>query len=560
MTSPPKQFTVLHGKFAAYLSWSQPFLYALLRGLEPHCRNVIVCHRTENLDRFPVDNIVRLQPRDLIRPSRALLASIFLSRHWQPDVLHAHFGWSGIRMLLLKRFLRAPLVTTFGGKDAGTQMHMPHYDRLYEILLHATDQIVCVSNDLKDQLVKHGVDADRIEVIRRGTNLEQFRFVDRSGNSPDRPIQLLMVGRLVEKKGHRYAFEAIARLLKKGHKLSLAVAGEGDDYHLIRRLRNELGLQKHVRFVGSTNHEGVRRLMGDADVFLHCSVTGANGDCEGIPNVIVEAASTGLPVIGTRHGGIVETIQHGKTGFLVEERDIDGLSDAIERLVQSRETRLACGEAGSTFMREHFDLQRQVEGYMHIYERLAEEYHRGEFRTPGNPIPDDFSRLVTNTLLPDTGVQDFSLAELIEWLRGPGRMEDEIKLANALDARPGMFERCYNLKEYVPQTIKFPVKAALGHSIAVVINRLNAGPYRKAITRLQETDKSVLDFFRSGGRLDQLPGNANPNEVFERLPELCDPEECVPGTDQQTHGTEAGYVAQQSVDHQTTAERVKQNH
>src|SRR3990172_12273665 len=171
MGEADRDLTVLQAKFSAYLAWSQPFIHNLVSAVGDHVRNVVVCNRTENLDRFPTPTVVRLRHRFLVEPSPGLRAAAYLRRHYQPDLIHAHFGWSGIRMLFLKQFLRIPLVTTFGGRDVAVQMKLPAFDRLYQILLDAAEWIVCVSDDLRAELVAAGVDGKRIEVIRRGTSL-----------------------------------------------------------------------------------------------------------------------------------------------------------------------------------------------------------------------------------------------------------------------------------------------------------------------------------------------------------------------------------------------------
>jgi glycosyltransferase involved in cell wall biosynthesis len=89
-------------------------------------------------------------------------------------------------------------------------MRLPYFDKLYGVLLGASERMICVSSDLRSKLIYLGASPDRIDVIYRGTDVEQFAWVDRSQVDPSRPLRVLMVGRLVEKKGHRYAFEAVA--------------------------------------------------------------------------------------------------------------------------------------------------------------------------------------------------------------------------------------------------------------------------------------------------------------------------------------------------------------
>jgi len=506
MNSTRHRLTVLQAKFAAYLSWSQPFLHDLVTGVGRHVRNVVVCNRTEHLERFPTPNIVRLKTRFLMNPSFAVMAAAYLRREWKPDVIHAHFGWSGIRVLLLKQFLRIPLVTTFGGRDASVQMHLPHLDRMYEILLDASDQIICVSGDLKRQLVEQGVDPDRIAVIRRGADLSRFAFVDRSERPPS-PVQILMVGRLVEKKGHRYAFEALSRIVEEGHLVRLTVVGEGESYRELHRLRDRMGLRKVVTFAGITDQPRVRRYMNEADIFLHCSVTGSDGDREGIPNVVVEASATGLPVVATRHGGIVELVSHERGGLLVEERDTPALIEALRRLITDRPRRLALGRTGSELMRQSFDLDRQIAEHVAIYERLAATLPQDSPRLRQRWVAPDFAQLAEQAIGFRPNAREFSLAELTESL-----VAVERPITQIANGKATLFERFYEYKRFVPPAIKFPLKVVFARAL-VRLKARKGLRYGQLMEYRRTLDHRVLDYFADGGDLDRVQSGWGLNDL-----------------------------------------------
>jgi glycosyltransferase involved in cell wall biosynthesis len=505
-TDAPR-LAVLQSKFAAYLSWSQPFIHHLVTGLDPYVRNIIACNRTENLDRFPVREVIRFPDRYLFEPRLAVLAAAHVKKRFTPDVIHAHFGWSGLRMLLLKQFLRIPMLVTFGGRDVGAQMRLPYFDRLYRVMLGATEQVVCVSSDLRSKLVDIGVPADRVQVIYRGTNVEQFSWVDRSKADPARPLRILMVGRLVEKKGHRYAFEALAELRRRGLAADLVVVGEGEDYPKIRGLRRRLGLQRSVDFAGSTNHAGVRRYMADADVLLHCSITPSSGDIEGIPNVVVEAQAMGLPVVATRHGGIVEAVLDGKTGFLVDEREVTGLVEALATLIRDRDRRLEMGRAAREFVEHDFNLSAQVAQHVAIYEQLAAQQRAGLLRERAW-IPENYPELVRLTI---RNHAEFSVAELLERFIWARRMETRFREPVHRESR---LERLYDLKKYVPEMVKYPVKLAVGRAIASAIEVRYRSRFGDNLETLESIDQRVLSFFREGGEMSMQ------NEQWGRIEEM----------------------------------------
>ena len=566
-----RQLTVLQAKFSAYLSWSQPFLHALISGLDPHVRNVILCNRTENLDRFPVEHVERLPTRYLVKPRLGVLSASYLRRAWQPDLMHAHFGWSGLRLLLLKQILRVPLVVSFGGRDVGLQMRLPDFDALYASMLAGTDAMICVSKDLKQKLVDNGVDPDRIHVIYRGADLDRFDFVDRRERPEGAPTRILMVGRIVEKKGHRYALEALEPLVTEGKRVELRIVGEGEGYHELRRMRRKLGLSSHVQIVGATDHHGVRRHMEEADLLLHCSVTPESGDTEGIPNVVVEAQARGLPVVGTRHGGIGEAVVDGETGLLVPERAVPPLTEALRRFVEQRDDRLAFGRRARAHVEENFNLKRQIERHLAIYEKVvADTATDPEWKTR-TWLPADYQELVDRTLLAQNirHPTEFSIAELMErlvWARrfearvsgadlaavadgsqrreflpearqlGTGRGEDQApsergfvravfrlvghSMRRLVRPRPdgdevsveSTLEQFYNLKGHVPQWLKFPMKIGLGRILVWAIERRQRLSQGEGFD-LEELDRRVFDFFRSGGDLGTFEDTAW-DEVF----------------------------------------------
>jgi glycosyltransferase involved in cell wall biosynthesis len=458
------RLTVLQCKFSAYLSWSQPFIHALLEALGKEVRNVVLCYRTENLDRFPVEELVRLRARHLTEPGLAPQAADYLRERYRPDLIHAHFGWSGNAMLLLKQCLRVPLVLTMGGRDAGLQMKLPHFDRLYRILLDSADRVICVSRDLAERMLDAGVDPARVQVIYRGTDLGEFAFVDRSGRPPGQPITVLTVGRMVEKKGHRHAFAALAPLVREGHDIRLVVVGEGEAYRALRRLRGQLGLKRHIEFFGMTDHAGVREQMGRADLLLQSSITPESGDTEGIPNVIVEAQATGLPVVATRHGGIVEAVRDGETGILVAERDDSAMTAALLALVEDRERRLSMGRAARKLVESQFAFDTQVAEHLALYRRVVSECASHPAGPRQVRIPEDYVSLMEKTLR--IGEAEFSLAELAAraiWGRG-----DEEEFSEAPSGEH-LLERIYGLKNHVPQRVRQPIKRVLAKLLAKAI-------------------------------------------------------------------------------------------
>lgn len=135
------------------------------------------------------------------------------------------------------------------------------------------------------------------------------------------------------------------------------IAGDGPLKDYLTDLIDELGVRKNVTLLGWQSQEEITQLMFKADILLAPSVTGGDGDMEGIPVVLMEACAQGLPVISTFHSGIPELIKDGVTGALAEERDVDQLTEKLRRFVLAPETRLEMACAARDFVMEHYDIR-----------------------------------------------------------------------------------------------------------------------------------------------------------------------------------------------------------
>src|SRR5205807_5257821 len=127
---------------------------------------------------------------------------------------------------------------------------------------------------------------------------------------------------------------AFAKFRKEFPAAKLTIAGEGPQLAELQSLARELHLAKAIGFAGFVSQEKLRELFYNAHIFLHPSETGRDGNQEGVPNSMLEAMASGLPVFATRHGGIPEAIDNGVSGVLLAERDDEALALALLAFVQ----------------------------------------------------------------------------------------------------------------------------------------------------------------------------------------------------------------------------------
>src|SRR5262249_40188712 len=138
----------------------------------------------------------------------------------------------------------------------------------------------------------------------------------------------------------------------------------------LQNLARELDIEERVSFTGFISQDQLREVYYRSHIFLHPSQTGRDGNQEGIPNSMLEAMATGLPVFATEHGGIPEAIEHGVSGVLVRERDEFALVETLLDAVQDPTFLSGIAQTGAQAIRRNFDLATQAQRLEEIYLKL----------------------------------------------------------------------------------------------------------------------------------------------------------------------------------------------
>jgi len=191
------------------------------------------------------------------------------------------------------------------------------------------------------------------------------------------PYRILAVGRFARTKGFAYLMTAMARLRRESFPCQLTLVGDGWLRAALRNLRARLRLQDCVFMPGFVPHDRMLALLESHHMLAAPCVVTETGDRDGIPNVIIEALSQGMPVVATHVSGIGEIVLHNTTGLLVEQRDPRALADAIRTLATQREQALAMAEEGKLLVRRLFDPQTNIQALYALYvERFNALRHR----------------------------------------------------------------------------------------------------------------------------------------------------------------------------------------
>jgi len=253
------------------------------------------------------------------------------ARRHQADVFIAHFGPAGVTAAKLRELgvIDGKIATVFHGIDISSREVLAHYTPEYQRLFQRGDMMLPISDLWAGRLKSMGCPAEKITVSRMGVDMQ--RFTQRPVKTPGSPLQIISVARLTEKKGLHVAIEACRQLKARGVAFHYRILGIGPWERRLRTLIEQYELEDYVEMPGFKPSHEVKAMLDAADVFLLPSVTGTDGDMEGIPVALMEAMAVGIPVVSTVHSGIPELIEPGHSGWLVEENNPAALAGQLER-------------------------------------------------------------------------------------------------------------------------------------------------------------------------------------------------------------------------------------
>lgn len=276
--------------------------------------------------------------------SRNLILSAICGRVATPfraDVFIAHFGPAGVTAAKLRELgvIHGKIATIFHGIDISSREVLNHYTPEYQQLFRRGDLMLPISDLWAGRLQKMGCPREKIAVSRMGVDMT--RFSPRPVKAPATPLEIISVARLTEKKGLHVAIEACRQLKEQGVAFRYRILGIGPWERRLRTLIEQYQLEDMVEMPGFKPSHEVKAMLDDADVFLLPSVTGADGDMEGIPVALMEAMAVGIPVVSTLHSGIPELVEADKSGWLVPENDARALAQRLAAFSQLDADKLA---------------------------------------------------------------------------------------------------------------------------------------------------------------------------------------------------------------------------
>lgn len=278
----------------------------------------------------------------------------FFQQH-KVDVILAEYGFNGADITPIAKQLGIPLVVHFHGHDAHRQPDLEPYKDRYRAMFDYADSLISVSHFMTETLVGMGADPSKITYNPYGAR-EYFFEVQPNYSSQT----LVSLGRFADIKAPYLTLMAFRQALESVPTARLVMIGDGPLLETCRSLAKTWGIESAVTFTGALTHDSALPLLSRACAFVQHSVTTSYGDAEGMPNSILEAGAAGLPVISTRHAGIATAVIDGKTGFLAEERDVDGMAELMVRILRDSANCATMGRAARDHICSHYSIAEHI--------------------------------------------------------------------------------------------------------------------------------------------------------------------------------------------------------
>ena len=308
-----------------------------------------------------------------------------------------YFPWNTSAIVYQSLLDEAPSVISCRGSQINVAPHNPERAALREglaLTFGKATAVHCVSQQIRDEAARYGLDPRKAVVIRPAVDPNLFRpalpppsergsalpspsgrgsdvpspfgrRLGRGSSSPDTPFRLVTTGSILWRKGYEYALLAVRQLVERGLPVRFDIIGDGPEGQRLLYTIHDLGLQEHVVWHGPLPPAAVVGRLQAADVFLLTSLS------EGISNAVLEAMACGLPVVTTDVDGLPEAVGDGVEGFLVPPRDPAATADALARLAASPELRQRMGQAGRHRVLADFRLDDQADAFAGLFRKVA---------------------------------------------------------------------------------------------------------------------------------------------------------------------------------------------
>jgi colanic acid/amylovoran biosynthesis glycosyltransferase len=391
-TPPPDPRPLVISVCGTYLKPEMQSLYRQISGLT-RIRTIVYTQQIENRSLFPFEAVTKMTKLHHRTKGNFLLRFWFkyVIRQWPPpirinkyvgpchpydmperlradapDLVHIYYGHKAVRFLGMLKDWGGPWIVSFHGVDAAKFLDQPGYlDQLQEVFQTAL-LVLGRSQSLLNRLQELGCPPEKLRLNATPIPLQHLPYIQRQAPA-NGAWQLIQACRLIPKKGILTTLKAFQQVLLQFPNARYILCGDGPQAEEIRATAETLGIANQVELRGWMKPPALQQAYLDAHLFLHASELTPEADQEGVPNSMLEAMATGLPVVATLHGGIPEAVTSGHDGILVPERSPTELAQAILSLLHDPARWQHLSQNAATTVRARFDSEVQVHHLEDLY-------------------------------------------------------------------------------------------------------------------------------------------------------------------------------------------------
>jgi len=383
-----EKIKVLH-LITRFLKWGGADLntYYSIQALDPDKYEVdLVVGRDSHLDML--DNYDRgelAQINSLVRdpnPLRDPVALFQLYRFMRKrnyDAVHTHTGKAGVLGRIAAKMAGVPVI--IHGLHGSMDARNPILDKIYTYLDRFTgsftDKFVSVGEDLKNKYIDRGVgNPEDYTVIHSGMNLDEFREAGKMNEDeiarkkrelgiPENSFVLGKVAGMEPRKGHEYLIEAAKVLVNNYKDVVFVLVGDGWYRGQVEEKVADAGLEENIIFTGF--REDIEEVMATFDIFVFTSLW------EGLPQVLVQAAAVGIPILTFDVEGASEVVEDGINGYVIPSKDVDAFVDKASLLIENEVKAKKMGQRGPEKIGNQWSIVKMQERTRELYESLVSE-------------------------------------------------------------------------------------------------------------------------------------------------------------------------------------------
>ncbi len=371
----PEKPTVAHCA-NPFLTLTMVWCFDQIRSLSRY-RPVVLTRARRNEDVFPVETLyssedlsrLRRSAYRVVRKIRGTYAGYGgILREERAAIIHAHFGQEGYFCLAARRGAGVPMVTTFYGMDASALPRKRLWRRRFQRLFREGELFLVEGPHMGESLVSIGCPPEKVQLHRLGVDLGK---VAQAPPEAREAAVVLMYANFREKKGHVYGLRACRKILGSHPGLKVRIIGDGELRSEVEKEIFRLGLGDRVALLGMLPHGACLEELARATVLLYPSVTAADGDTEGgAPVALIEAMASGVAIVSSLHADIPTVAPDRRCALLYPERDVDGLAEGLDALLQSSRLREEMGARGRAHVEDAHDMRKQGGRLETLYDRV----------------------------------------------------------------------------------------------------------------------------------------------------------------------------------------------